>query len=37
MKGQAARWGDGLGVRIPEELADQAGLSEGSRGESVDE
>lgn len=31
MKGQVARWGDGLGVRIPEELADQAGLSEGSR------
>jgi antitoxin MazE len=26
-----ARWGDGLGLRIPREIASRIGLSEGSR------
>jgi antitoxin MazE len=28
---QVARWGNSLGVRIPREVARQAGLAEGSR------
>lgn len=31
MKAQITRWGNSLGVRIPKDLASQAGITEGSR------
>jgi antitoxin MazE len=31
MKANVARWGNSLGVRIPKEIASQAGIVEGAR------
>jgi antitoxin MazE len=31
MKVQVTRWGNSLGVRIPEDIAGRAGIAEGSR------
>lgn len=30
MRARVAKWGNSLGVRIPREIADRAGMSEGS-------
>ncbi len=37
MQVQVARWGDSLGLRIPEEVAREAGLTEGMRVELIAE